>query len=121
MTVVSIEVVLRQHSNMSRRQFMTSLTALYSHEFRNSKPESDEPQNECVARAEKGSVSASKNQFCSRAIMTLLPSVSVLRWGETPTLFGALERANLNHWTTDEVRKPINSVCYTPPSEPYRN
>jgi hypothetical protein len=26
-------------------------------------------------------------------------SVSVLRWGETPTLLGPLERANLDHWT----------------------
>jgi hypothetical protein len=26
-------------------------------------------------------------------------SVSVLRWGKTPTLLGPLERANLNHWT----------------------
>jgi hypothetical protein len=26
-------------------------------------------------------------------------SVSILRWGETPTLLGPLERANLNHWT----------------------
>jgi hypothetical protein len=69
-------------------------------------------------------------------------SVSVLRWGETPILLGPLERANLNHWisdgnrssfwnvvflssdfrirTMDEVQKPINSVCYTPLSEPYR-
>jgi hypothetical protein len=27
-------------------------------------------------------------------------SVSALRWGETPTLLGPLERANLDHWTT---------------------
>jgi hypothetical protein len=26
-------------------------------------------------------------------------SVSVFRWGKTPTLLGPLERANLNHWT----------------------
>jgi hypothetical protein len=25
-------------------------------------------------------------------------SVSVLRWGKTPTLLGPIERANLNHW-----------------------
>jgi hypothetical protein len=25
-------------------------------------------------------------------------SVSVLRWGKTPTLLGPLERANLNHY-----------------------
>jgi hypothetical protein len=27
-------------------------------------------------------------------------SVSVLRWGKTPTLLGPLERANLNHWSS---------------------
>jgi hypothetical protein len=31
-------------------------------------------------------------------------SVSVLRWGKTPTLLGPLERANLNHWTTGPNR-----------------
>jgi hypothetical protein len=30
-------------------------------------------------------------------------SVSVLRWGKTPTLLGPLERANLNHLTTDAI------------------
>jgi hypothetical protein len=30
--------------------------------------------------------------------MDLIPSSDW--WGETPTLFGPLERANLNHWTT---------------------
>jgi hypothetical protein len=31
-----------------------------------------------------------------------------------PTLLGPLQRANLNHWTTDEVKKPSDSDCYTP-------
>jgi hypothetical protein len=48
-------------------------------------------------------------------------SVSVLRWGKTPTLLGPLERANQNHWprTMDKARKPSISVCYAPSSEPY--
>jgi hypothetical protein len=56
---------------------------------------------------------------------------------ETPTLFGPLHRANLNHWTDwsrhsfwrscylvisdfrtmDKVHKPISSQCYVPSSE----
>jgi hypothetical protein len=60
---------------------------------------------------------------------------------ETPTLFGPLERANLNHltrsqkqmcfqnivfflvleyWTMDNVQKLSNPECYTPSSEPFR-
>jgi hypothetical protein len=34
-------------------------------------------------------------------------SVSVLRWGETPSLLGPLERANLNHWTTHVRRTKL--------------
>jgi hypothetical protein len=31
-----------------------------------------------------------------------------------PTLLGPLQGDNLNHWTTDEVKKPSDSECYTP-------
>jgi hypothetical protein len=34
-------------------------------------------------------------------------SVSVLKWGKTPTLLGPLERANLNHWTLREFIEPV--------------
>jgi hypothetical protein len=34
-------------------------------------------------------------------------SVSVLRKGETPTLLGPLERANLNHWSGEYVSPPL--------------
>jgi hypothetical protein len=47
-------------------------------------------------------------------------SVSVLRWGvgETPTLLGPLERANLNHWTNPVIlsityhhQNPLECTC----------
>jgi hypothetical protein len=44
----------------SRRQFVAPLTAMYSHKFPNLKFEGDAPQAECVARVEKGFVSASQ-------------------------------------------------------------
>jgi hypothetical protein len=40
--------------------------------------------------------------------------------GETPILFGPLQRANRNHRTTLKAQKPSNSECYTPSSEPFR-
>jgi hypothetical protein len=40
--------------------------------------------------------------------------------GETPTLLGSLERANLIRWTTEKVQDPNNSECHTPPSDPFR-
>jgi hypothetical protein len=43
---------------MSRRQFVVSLTALYSHKFPNLKFEGDAPRTEYVARVETGFVSA---------------------------------------------------------------
>jgi hypothetical protein len=43
-----------------------------------------------------------------------------VRGGETPTLLGPSDRANLNHWTMDQVQKPSNSWCCTPSSESFR-
>jgi hypothetical protein len=40
-------------------------------------------------------------------------SVSVLRWGETPTLLGPLENANLNHCTR-KTRRFGNRICFRP-------
>jgi hypothetical protein len=46
--------------------------------------------------------------------------------GETPSLFGPLERANLNHWTyleyrtMDEVQNSSNPECYALSLEPFR-
>jgi hypothetical protein len=39
---------------------------------------------------------------------------------ETHTLLDALERANLNHWTTGKFQKLSNSECDTPTSECFR-
>jgi hypothetical protein len=36
-------------------------------------------------------------------------------------LLGPLERASLNHWTMDKVRKRNISESYTPSSESYSN
>jgi hypothetical protein len=46
------------------------------------------------------------------------------RGGETCTLLGPLERANLNHWTTYAIVtaaiQTSDIECYTPSSEPSR-
>jgi hypothetical protein len=43
--------------DMTRRQFVASLTVLYTHKFPNSKFEGDILQGECFARVEKGFIS----------------------------------------------------------------
>jgi hypothetical protein len=45
------------HFEMSRRQFVASMTALCSHKFSNLKFEGDAAQAECAARVENGFLS----------------------------------------------------------------
>jgi hypothetical protein len=60
----------------SRRQYVASLTAQYSHKFPNSKFEGYGPQAECVALVARDFVSASQ-PICVMTIMTQLPSLNV--------------------------------------------